>query len=49
MVEHRFQTGSLAHTVAIGADYLLGGYDADYGGSADAQAANDALDVPFYA
>ncbi|MDT1061973.1 TonB-dependent siderophore receptor [Paracoccus sp. CPCC 101403] len=49
MVEHHAQTGDFDHTFAIGADYLRGEYDADYGGTALGQAANEALDVPFYA
>jgi len=49
MVEHRFQTGDFQHNFAIGADYTRGEYDADYGGTGLGQAANEALDVPFYA
>ncbi|WP_170295118.1 TonB-dependent siderophore receptor [Paracoccus aestuariivivens] len=48
MVEHKMTTGSFNHTFALGADYTRGEYTADYGGTGDGQAANDAMDVPFY-
>lgn len=49
MLERRFQTGSFSHSLAIGADYTRGEYDAYYGGTASGEAANEATDAPFYA
>ncbi len=49
MLEHRLRTGSFDHTLAVGVDHLRGKYTADYGGTAAGQAANEALEVPFYA
>lgn len=49
MLEHKAVTGSLEHTLAFGADYTKAEYSADYGGTAAGQAANEAMDVPFYA
>ncbi|MDP0926083.1 TonB-dependent siderophore receptor [Paracoccus onubensis] len=49
ILEHRFETGSFAHTLAFGADYTLAKYDAHTGSTVLGQAANDAMDVPFYA
>ncbi|MBD9528744.1 TonB-dependent siderophore receptor [Paracoccus sp. PAR01] len=49
MLEHKLATGDFQHTLAFGADYTRGEYSADYGGTALGQAANEALDVPFYA